>query len=199
MKRNRNEKIKKITVMAGLFAIGALAVAGICLSLKKEEPQYIAENLAEPEEAVEPEITVEPVETGIKEDIPEPSAMPEIVVSTEVEPADEGQEQSLQSAPVKTEEQKPEEPPKEAGDTTNDEKENPPENSELPAEPTPVPAGSAKNPAPAGNTEAPQNGTVQDGKIYIDGFGWTNYNGGESNVVQGGEIYENGNTIGIMD
>lgn len=199
MKRNKNEKIKKITVMAGLFAIGALAVAGICLSLKKEEPQYMAEHLAEPEKDVEPKITAEPVKTGIKEDIPEPTAMPEVVISTDVELADEGREQSLQPAPVKTEEQKPEEPPKEAGDTTNDEKKDPPENSEIPAEPTPDPTGGAANPAPAENAGTPQNGAVQDGKIYIDGFGWVNYNGGESNVVQGGEIYENGNTIGIMD
>lgn len=199
MKRSKNEKIKKVTVVAGLLAIGALAVAGIWMNLRKEEPQYMTEHLAEPETAAEPEITAEPVKTGIKEDIPEPSATPEIVISTEVEPADEGQEQPLQPDPVKTEEQKPEEPPKEVGDTTNVEKENPPENSEIPAEPAPDSSGDAGNPAPAGNIGTPQNGTVQDGKIYIDGFGWIGYNGGESNVVQGGEIYENGNTIGIMD
>lgn len=199
MKRSKNEKIKKVTVVAGLLAIGTLAVAGIWLNLRKEEPHYMTEHLAGPETAAEPEITAEPVKADIKEEIPEPSATQEIVISTEVEPMDEGQEQSLQPVPAKTEEQKPEEPPKEAGDTTNVEKGNPPENREIPAEPAPDPSGSAGNPAPAGNTGMPQNGTVQDGKIYIDGFGWIGYNGGESNTVQGGEIYENGNTIGIMD
>ena len=67
MRKDRKEKFKKIAVVAGLSAIGVLAVAGICLSLKKEEPQYIAEHLAEPEKTVEPEITAEPVETGIKD------------------------------------------------------------------------------------------------------------------------------------
>lgn len=201
MRKDRKEKFKKIAVVAGLSAIGVLAVAGICLSLKKEEPQYIAEHLAEPEKTVEPEITAEPVETGIKYSIPEPSATPEIAVSTEVEPerAGDGPEQSIQPDPVRTEEQKPEEPPKEAEDMAGGEKENPPENREIPAQPTPEPAESAGNPASTGNGGAPQNGTVQDGKIYIDGFGWIGYNGGESDVVEGGEIYENGNTIGIMD
>ena len=57
MRKDRKEKFKKIAVVAGLSAVGILAVAGICLSLKKEEPQYIAERLAEPEKTVEPEIT----------------------------------------------------------------------------------------------------------------------------------------------
>lgn len=127
MRKDRKEKFKKIAVVAGLSAIGVLAVAGICLSLKKEEPQYIAEHLAEPEKTVEPEITAEPVETGIKDSIPEPSATPEIAVSTEVEPerAGDGPEQSIQPDPVRTEEQKPEEPPKEAEDMAGGEKENP--------------------------------------------------------------------------
>lgn len=204
MKRNRNEKLKRITVVAGLLALGTLAVAGICLSLKKEEPQYMAEHLAEPEATAEPVMavdagaTAEPVKTDRKDDIPEPSATPEIVISTEVEPEpmDDGPEQPLQQAPVKTEEQKPEEPPAEAADTANTGKENPPENTEIPAEQAPEPAG---NQPPAGNTGAPQNGAVQDGKVYIDGFGWIGYNGGETDVVQDGEMYENGNTIGIMD
>ena len=40
---------------------------------------------------------------------------------------------------------------------------------------------------------------MKDGKIYFEGFGWVDYNGGGTSGIQGDDIYENGNTIGIMD
>ena len=194
MKKDKNEKMKKIAVVTALLVAGVFAVTGICLSLKKEEPQYVAEQLAEPE------MTAEPVKADISTDIPQPPVIPEIVISTETvqEPANDGPEQSIQSAPEKTEDLKPQEPPAEAEDTEKDVKENPPANTEIPAQPTPEPAVNPGN-TPSESTGTPQNGAVTDGKIYIDGFGWINYNGGKSEVVQDGEIYENGNTIGIMD
>ena len=45
----------------------------------------------------------------------------------------------------------------------------------------------------------PQDGTIQDGKIYFEGFGWVDYEGGGTEGIYGEAIYENGNTIGIMD
>lgn len=195
MKKNGNEKMKKMAVVAGLLAVGGLAVAGICMNLKREEPQYIVEELAEPE------TTPEPVSTEIKVDVPEPAATPEIVVAAVTIPEDvtDRPEQSIQPDPVRTQEQKPEDPPEEAKDVENEQKENPPANNEIPAVPSQEPTGSEEPPASSGNGGGAQNGTVQDGKIYIEGFGWIDYNGGGSNVVQGGDIYENGNTIGIMD
>ena len=51
----------------------------------------------------------------------------------------------------------------------------------------------------AGNFSSPQNGTIQDGKIYIEGFGWVDYEGGGTEGIYAEDMYENGNTIGIMD
>ena len=51
----------------------------------------------------------------------------------------------------------------------------------------------------AENSATPQDGTIQDGKIYILGFGWVDYEGGGTEGIYGEDIYENGNTIGIMD
>ena len=51
----------------------------------------------------------------------------------------------------------------------------------------------------AGSSSTPQNGTIQDGKIYIEGFGWGDYEGGGTEGIYAEDMYENGNTIGIMD
>ena len=51
----------------------------------------------------------------------------------------------------------------------------------------------------AGSSTAPQDGTIQDGKIYILGFGWVDYEGGGTEGIYAEDMYENGNTIGIMD
>lgn len=45
----------------------------------------------------------------------------------------------------------------------------------------------------------PKDETIQDGKIYFEGFGWVDYEGGGTEGIYGEDIYENGNTIGIMD
>lgn len=51
----------------------------------------------------------------------------------------------------------------------------------------------------AGESDTPQNGTIQDGKIYILGFGWVDYNGGGTEGIYAEDMYENGNKIGIME
>ncbi|MCM1561602.1 MAG: hypothetical protein NC123_19010 [Butyrivibrio sp.] len=190
MKKTNQETTKKIAVFAGLLAAGALAVTGICLCLHKEEPVSL---IAENEEA--------PVEKQqIDMQIASPSPVPsteedtavstDIIISTEIEPESRGEElvQPLQQEPVKTETEKPTDPPAEAvaANDPND----PPENKEIPAQATPQPGN---------NSSTPQHGSIQDGKIYIDGFGWIDYNGGATEVIQGDGIYENGNKIGIMD
>lgn len=192
MKKTNQETTRKIAVFAGLLAAGALAVAGICLCLHKEEPvSLIAENGEMP--AGEPQInagtaTPSPV-PATEEDTAVSMAL---VISTEIEPEGKGEElaQPLQQEPVKTEDEKPADPPTEAAAAAADNPNDPPENKEIPAQTTPQ-TGS--------NSATPQHGTVQDGKIYIDGFGWIDYNGGATDVTQGSDIYENGNTVGIMD
>ena len=51
----------------------------------------------------------------------------------------------------------------------------------------------------ADNTGTPKDGTIQDGKIYFEGFGWIDYEGGGTEGIYAEDIYENGNTIGSMD
>ena len=190
MKKTNQEKTRKIAVFAGLLAAGVFAVTGICLCLHKEEPvTLMAENEEAPAE--EPQI-----DTEIASPSPAPSTeedmavSADLVISTEMEPESNGEElaQPLQQEPVKTEDEKPIDPPAETAAV--DKPNNPPENKEIPAQATSQPGN---------NSSTPQNGTVQDGKIYIEGFGWIDYNGGGTEGIQGSDIYENGNTVGIMD
>ena len=51
----------------------------------------------------------------------------------------------------------------------------------------------------AESSGTPQNGTIQDGKIYILGFGWVDYEGGGTEGIYAEDMYENGNKIGIME
>jgi uncharacterized membrane protein YcgQ (UPF0703/DUF1980 family) len=44
-----------------------------------------------------------------------------------------------------------------------------------------------------------QGGETKDGKIYIQGFGWIDNNGGGGSGTTASEMYENGNKIGNMN
>lgn len=190
MKKTDNEKTKKIAVIAGLVAAGVLAVTGILLCLYKEEPaDYIAEETEASSETIE--VDTESVIPSIPSEKAEEEK--ELVISTEAagqqENTENGSVQVLQKEPEKTENEKPSEPPAEVMNADTDNADIPPENKEIPAQTTPQTTDSSDS----------QNGTVKDGKIYIDGFGWIDYNGGETDVISGDGIYENGNTVGIMD
>ena len=204
MKKANQEKTKKIAVVAGLMAVGVLAVTGIFHCLHKEETfDYIAE---------ESEMFFQAIEADTENEIiyPETEAEKELVIDSEAEievekdlvidnevTTDLGNlehmqnepAQPLQKEPEKTENKKPTELPVEVADADIENADVQPENREIPAQTESQPSGSSDT----------QNGTVKDGKIYIDGFGWIDYNGGETDVVAGDGIYENGNTVGIMD
>lgn len=45
----------------------------------------------------------------------------------------------------------------------------------------------------------PQNGDKKDGKIYVNGFGWVENEGGGGVSETNNEMYENGNKIGSME
>lgn len=194
MKIKNQGKRKKIAMFTGLFAVGVLAVSGICLCLYKEKPaDHIAENEEAPAEILQVDSEREtPSPEPSDEFVTESSLEEEPVVSTEIEPEKEGSgsTQPLQEEPVKTEDEKPTEPPAESTEAVSADV--PPENTDIPAQTEPTPA-------PAANSGTPQHGTIQDGKIYLDGFGWVDYNGGATEVIPGDGIYENGNTVGIMD
>lgn len=102
--------------------------------------------------------------------------------------------QSIQNDPVKTEEKKPGEPPAEVTAAKQNTTTTKPENKTIPADTTETSERKASN-----ATSSSQNGEIKDGKIYIEGFGWVDYDGGGTSGTQGTDIYENGNKIGIMD
>lgn len=188
MKKNDKEKTKKIAVVTGLVLTGVLAVAGISLTLKREEPAtYLTD---------ESDLTAEVnVDANITESTPtpstEPTKEPDIVISTDVTPDIEGEGvlQSIQPDSVKTEEEKPSEPPADNQEAGTTDKNTPPDNTQIPAETTTKPDTS----------DHPQNGTIRDGQIYVEGFGWVDYEGGGTSGTQADDMYENGNKVGSMD
>lgn len=194
MKMKWNEKTKKITVIAALAAVGILAVAGISLCIYKDAPQKV--EIAEAKETEDrvdiPENnqTVPAVEDTVT------AETEEMVISTEMSKETEKEDtyvQSIQPTPVKTEDQKPAEASTEEAKQAESDKAGNPEDTKKPAGQQP------QKEQPSGNTGTPQHGDIKDGKIYLDGFGWTDYNGGDTVVLPADDIYENGNKIGIMD
>lgn len=193
MKKDNKEKTKKIAVVAGLMVAGAFAIAGISFTLRNEEPVIPVEDELSVTTAVniDSEVVTPAVTPSVSPSV-EPTMEPEIVIARDVnhDVKEEGAVQSIQPAPVKTEEEKPSEPPADVQDADSTDKGNPPENTQIPAQTTTKPDAT---------NDHPQNGTVRDGKIYIEGFGWVDYEGGGTNGTQASDMYENGNTIGIMD
>lgn len=193
MKMKWNEKTKKIALVAGLVVVGILAVVGISFFIYKDTPQKVElVETAEPEDVVDiPEEKVSvPVGNGDTATTEE-----EIVVNTGIAEDQETENtyvQSMQPTPVKTEDQKPAE--------ASDE-----ESSEESAEGTKTgKADAAKKTVTqeqpsTERSAAPKHGDIQGDKIYFDGFGWVDYNGGETICIPAHDIYENGNKIGIMD
>ena len=187
MKKTNSEKTKKVAVITGLLTVGVIAIVGIALCLYKEEAAAYSTE--------ESETSLQEVEVNT-EDLPSVESTEEqgLVISTEAasENSENESTQALQKEPEKTENEKPTAPPETAVSTETGNPAVPPENQEIPAQTTPQPSEQS-------NTSDSQNGTVENGKIYIDGFGWIDYNGGETDVITGDEIYENGNTVGIME
>mgnify|MGYP007025213280 CR=1 FL=1 len=51
---------------------------------------------------------------------------------------------------------------------------------------------------PSGNDQTPKTGDTKDGMVYVEGFGWLSDEGAGSGTYAG-DMYENGNKIGIME
>ncbi len=192
-----NDKTKKIVLAAALIAVGLGAFCGIRFCLITDKPVEVA---AETQKADEDDVNVV-VDTEFEDLTAQETE--ELTISTE--PIDsrktadtDDTTQSIQNDPVKTEENKPSEAPAEA--TTETEQNGSgekPENKKIPADTPDTTEDSGTD--GTGTSSSPQNGEVKDGKIYIEGFGWVDYEGGGTSGTQADDIYENGNTIGIMD
>lgn len=192
-----NDKTKKIVLAAALIAVGIGAFCGIRLCLITDKPVEVAiETPKEDEDDVNVVVDTEYEDLTAQE-------TEELTISTE--PIDsrktadtDDTTQSIQNDPVKTEENKPSEAPAEAtAETEQNGSGEKPENKIIPAD-TPDSTGDSGT-GGTGTPSSPQNGEVKDGKIYIEGFGWVDYEGGGTSGTQADDIYENGNTIGIMD
>lgn len=126
----------------------------------------------------------------VEKETPEPviEEQETLVVETEPEPFVNDTEQDIQETPEKTETEKPEEPPALAEETAVDQPDAPPVYEEEQTE----------SPAPA-KSQTPKTGDIKDGMMYVEGFGWVPYEGGGGEETYAADMYENGNTIGIMD
>lgn len=194
MKKKWNEKTKKTAVIASLIAVGVIAIAGISLCIYKDAPQK-----AEIAEAEVSEDMVEIPENDLTVPATEDTKAQEaeqVVVSTEISKEAETEDahvQSIQPTPVKTEDQKPAEASTETDKKTGDDQGSKPQDT-VKQEPQ-----QSQTEQPPENSDSPQHGEIRGDKMYVDGFGWIDYNGGGTVVIPADDIYENGNKIGIMD
>ena len=194
MKKKWNEKTKKTAVIAALAAVGVIAIAGISLCIYKDAPQKV--EIAEAEVA---EDMVEIPENDLTGPATEDTKVQEtepVVVSTEISKEAETEDthvQSIQPTPVKTENQKPAETSTETDGKAGGDKESKPQDTVIPEPQQP------QEEQPSESSDSPQHGEIRGDKMYVDGFGWIDYNGGGTVVIPADDIYENGNKIGIMD
>lgn len=194
MKKKWNEKTKKTAVIASLTAVGVIAIVGISLCIYKDAPQKAeiaeAEVLEDMVEIPENDLTVSATEDTKAQEAEQ------VVVSTEISKEAETEDthvQSIQPTPVKTEDQKPAEASTETDKKTGDDQGSKPQDT-VKQEPQ-----QSQTEQPPENSDSPQHGEIRGDKMYVDGFGWVDYNGGGTIEIPAPDIYENGNKIGIMD
>ncbi len=191
--RKWNDKTKKIALVAALFVVGIGAFCGIRFTLLTDKPVKAAVDIpkaAEDDGGVVVDAEYEGLAT---QDTKELSISAEPIDSVKTSDTNDTT-QSIQNDPIKTEESKPSEPPAEVTEMEPNSSNEKPANMEIPAD-TSENSGTDR----AGTSGSPQNGEVSGGKIFIEGFGWIDYNGGGTSGTQADDMYENGNTIGIMD
>lgn len=175
------ERTKKILAVAGLAVIGTALILGIWMRQYREEEPFVPADVSPPME--EPLV--------IESEDPMAEEPEELVIEKEPEVQIGEKKQEIQSTPMKTEEEKPSDPPelKENANVENSDQE-PVYKEEAPKEPE------KKSEAPS---TTPKHGDRKDGMIYIEGFGWIVDEGGGGSGIVAEDMYENGNKIGIMD
>lgn len=181
------EKNQKILMIAGLVLAGALLVFGISKVLYREPAAELPVSSLEEESEIVVEEPVTEATVSMPDSEPE-EPDEELVIETEPETVNDGNEQQLQETPEKTEKEKPEEPPKVTEDTDISNPNTEPTYEEEPEEEKNTPSEPASS-----------HGQEQGGKIYIDGFGWVTNHGGGGSGTTASDMYENGNKVGIME
>ena len=180
------EKTKRAALIAAGLLLCAVVAVGISSRFKaapKADDPTISDNVVE---------TKDPVV-----DIKEPEAKVDIKTEPPAETTDPGQgadssgtEQTIQGAPTKPD--APEHPGKTEKDHVPDDVPEADRNKETP--PTYKPEQTEVKPQP---TEPAGGSTNDAGQVYVPGFGYITPSG-PNTVIDGQDIYENGNKIGIM-
>ena len=191
--RKWNDKTKKIALVAALVVVGAGAICGIRLTLKTDEPVDAAVETPNAGED-DKDLVFNAESEGLTiQDTEELTISAEPIDSVKTAETDDTT-QSIQDDPVKTEESKPSEPPAEVTEAEQDNYSEKPQYKDIPAD-----TSSNSETSDTGTSGSPRNGEIRDGKIYVIGFGWVDYNGGGTSGTQADDMYENGNKIGNMN
>ena len=203
MKLNERSK-KRLAVTGCVILCGVLAVAigsqfgGVSeagqplteSTTVKESVQVEIETINEtekPTEAKEPETELI---VDIKETTVESTKRQETPAASVPAQTDKT-DQAIQPAP-----ERPSAPPEEVLQNPTQK----PNGESVEGTPEAVPHGEVVQPSEAlVQPGEPQAGDTQNGQIYIPGFGWVENQGGGGSGTTAGDMYENGNKIGIMD
>ena len=189
------EKTKKMI----LISIGCLLCAAVAIGIaarfggKAEIPSGVVSD--EPAQSGDPDVSINSdgqTDVDIQVEVPDAS---------ETDPAQgadsSGLEQTIQADPVKPEQ--PEQPEAPDGTSTlpeNHDAEDVPEEERRTEDEEPPTYEEPPTVTPT-ETEPAAGSTNRAGQVYVPGFGYVE-NSGENTVIEGNDIYENGNKIGTM-
>jgi hypothetical protein len=191
MKLTDRAKIR--LTLTGLSVVCVVLVIAIVSQFKTEEPKDVS---------IQPSSTISDAVSPVAE-IPKPSVEPAKTPEVTVRPIDPtvtpaksagdgdstGTEQSIQAGVTK-----PAEPPQEV--KTNPTKT--PDGQKV-DKVTPVEHDKVTKPQGSTSSSTPKSGDKNDkGQIWVPGFGWVD-NSGENVGTKAGDMYENGNKIGVMN
>lgn len=186
-----SEKTKKRFVIAGLIAVCIGLVFGISRVLYHEPNRQVQSAYVEAEEkdtVIDTNVTKTQPDNGRETEERTERAEPEreLVIETDPDKQTDQSDQKIQKDPKKTEEKKPQEPPalKEDADVEDPEQ---------------IPAYEEEEGGSQTENTAASHGERKDGMIYVEGFGWIPNEGGGGSGTTAGNMYENGNKIGIME
>lgn len=185
------ERTKRILILGGMTALCGVLLFGISRVLYREPAgEPVKEELAGEEDYLIVQTGDETIQDQAEEMSTEPDTVgiksTELSIRMDGESGIDGTDQQIQPTPQKTEDKKPTEPPTVRTDTE---------------EPQTEPSHEEKtDEKPQEKTDStPAHGSTKDGMIYIDGFGWITNQGGGGSGTTAGDMYENGNKVGIMD
>ena len=143
------------------------------------------------------------IPSGVVSDEPAQSGDPDVSINSDgqTDPAQgadsSGLEQTIQADPVKPEQpEKPEAPDGTSTLPENHDAEDVPEEERRTEDEEPPTYEEPPTVTPT-ETEPAAGSTNSAGQVYVPGFGYVE-NSGENTVIEGNDIYENGNKIGTM-